>query len=60
MHKKSVFCVRVTGGISPPQRGLKGNPERMWLNRRVSVLLCGELARDGVIERSGLRPSAWR
>ncbi|ELD5978709.1 hypothetical protein ACXOE1_13885 [Salmonella enterica] len=41
-------------GEQPTQRGLEGNPERMWLNRRVSALLCDELARVGVIR------SLWR
>ncbi|HGG6610289.1 TPA: hypothetical protein ACJG8M_004571 [Salmonella enterica subsp. diarizonae serovar 50:k:z] len=49
MHKKSAFCVRVTGGISPPQQGQEGNPARMRLNRRVSAFVCVELARAGVI-----------
>ncbi|EEB7410715.1 hypothetical protein AABH71_005280 [Salmonella enterica] len=49
MHKKSAFCVRVTGGISPPQRGQEGNPARMWLNHRVCAYVCDELIRAGVI-----------
>ncbi|EMJ9624457.1 hypothetical protein V8G21_005114 [Salmonella enterica] len=49
MHKnRSVCCAQVTGE-QPTQRGLEGNPARIWLNRRVSAFVCDELARAGVI-----------
>ncbi|EDS4009012.1 hypothetical protein PY15_000483 [Salmonella enterica subsp. enterica] len=43
MHKNWSVCRAQVTGEQPTKRGQEGNPERMWLNRRVSAFVCDEL-----------------